>query len=343
MARVVLLSATPADDATDFNLAPLLDLQKCAKRDRFRVHSVTTDPETADLIIFAESYGAGWYFKGVRGHSFVREYRDKCFLFCANPFVIPLLPGIYTGVEQRWSSSRIRAGFYLGVTKNEFTTYARPVHDLPYLFSFMGSIRNAPVRQWLATLVHPRSFFQDTTEEFERVLHREMDQRERLDYYRRYVELTKVSKFVLCPRGLSASSIRVFETMQMGRVPVILSDGWVAPAGPAWDNFAIRVREQDFAQIPRILEEREPEAVEMGQLARREWEEWFSDEVVFHRAVESCLDIKKRRRIPEGLARWPVYLQFLRPFHRRRIAGMMYRALRRAMGISRQGPRSMRI
>src|SRR5687767_6983663 len=213
MARVFLLSATPKDDRSDFNLAPLHDLQRCAELDRFRVHSLTSDAGAADVIIFAEFYGAGWYFERVRRHELVRRYRDKCFLFCANPFVIPFLPGVYAGVERRWSSPRTRPGFYLGRTRNEFTTYSPPTHDLPYLFSFMGSVRNAPVRAKLATLRHDRSFFQNTTEDFDRVLHGKMGERERFDYERRYAEVAKASKFVLCPRGLSVSSIRLFETM----------------------------------------------------------------------------------------------------------------------------------
>jgi hypothetical protein len=332
MARVVLLSATPADDQSGFNLAPLRDLELCAELDRFKVHSVVSDAEAADLIIFAEFYGAGWYFGRIRRHPLVRRYRDKTFLFCANPFVIPLLPGVYAGVEKRWSSSRTRPGFYLGRTRNEFTTFSPPAHDLPYLFSFMGSIRNAPIRGKLATLCHPRSFFQNTTSDFDRVLHGKMDKRERLDYDRRYAELTKASKFVLCPRGLSASSIRLFETMRIGRVPVILSDDWMPPVGPLWEEFSIRVAEREFDQIPQLLEKRESEAVAMGNLARKEWEQWFSDEVLFHRLVESCLDIQRKRRIPESVARWPAYLQFLRPFHLRRMLGAPYRALRRAIG-----------
>lgn len=332
MARVFLLSATPEDDQTDFNLAPLLDLQKGAEVDRFRVHSLTDDPEIADIILFAEFYGAGWYFERVRQHPLVRKHREKCFLFCANPLVIPFLPGVYAGVEKRWSSSRTRPGFYLGRTKNEFTTFSPPAHDLPYLFSFMGSVRNAPVRRQLATLSHGRSFFQNTTEDFDRVQHRKMNQRERLDYDRRYAALTRASKFVLCPRGLSVSSIRLFETMRMGRAPVILADGWLAPAGPRWEKFAIRVRESEFAQIPRLLEEREADAVVMGELARSEWEQWFSEEVVFHHLVELCLDIKRKRKLPETIARWPTYLQYLRPFHLRRLLGEKYPALRRAIG-----------
>lgn len=335
MARVFLLSATPGDDQTDYNRAPLHDLQKAAELDRFKIHALTEDPESADLIIFAEFYGAGWYFEGVRRHPLVRKYREKCFLFCGNPFVIPFMPGVYTGVEKRWMSSRIRPGFYLGRTKNEFTTFSPPAHDLPYLFSFMGAVRNAPVRRKLATLRHPRSFFQDTTEEFDRILHRRMGQLERLDYDRRYAEVAKASKFVLCPRGLSVSSIRLFETMQMGRAPVILADDWVAPPGPRWEKFAVQMREKDFAEVPRVLEEREAEAVEMGELARKEWEEWFSEEVLFHRLVELCLDIQRKRKIPESLARWPVHLQRLRPFHFRRMLGAGLRALRDAMGKAR--------
>jgi hypothetical protein len=335
MARVFLLSATPDDDQTDYNRAPLADLQQAAEMDRFKIHSVTADPESADLIIFAEVYGAGWYFEGVRRHPLVRKYREKCFLFCGNPFVIPFVPGVYTGVEKRWMSSRIRPGFYLGRGKNEFTTFSPPAHDLPYLFSFMGAVRNAPVRRNLAMLRHPRSFFQDTSEEFDRILHRRMGPLERLDYDRRYAEVAKASKFVLCPRGLSVSSIRLFETMRMGRAPVILADDWAAPAGPQWEKFTVWMRERDFAEIPRVLEEREAEAVEMGELARKEWEAWFSEDVLFHRLVELCLDIKNNRKVSESLARWPVHLQRLRPFHFRRMLGSGLRALRGALGKAR--------
>jgi Exostosin family len=328
MARVFFLSATPGDDQTDFNLAPLIEAQKCAQIDRFGIHSLSSDPEAADLIIFVEFYGAGWYFERIRRHPLVRRYREKCFICCSNPFVIPFLPGVYTGVEKGWISRRTRPGFYLGRTKNEFTTYTPPAHDLPYLFSFMGSVRNARVRANLATLRHPRSFFQNTEQDFDRILDRKMDRRERLDYDRRYAELTKASKFVLCPRGLSASSIRLFETMRMGRAPVILADAWAPPIGPDWDKFSIRIGERDFARVPEILEERERQAVAMGELAREAWDRWFSEEVLFHYLVELCLDIQQHKTTPERLTRWTAFLHYLQPFHLRRTLSAGLRALR---------------
>ena len=330
MARAHLLSATPADDKTDFNLAPLLEARECAELDRFRVHSLVSQPDAADLIIFVEFYGAGWYFERVRSHPLVRSCREKCFLFCANPLVIPFLPGVYTGIEKRWTGPRTRPGFYLGRTKNEFTTFTPSSHELPYLFSFMGSVRHASIRERLATVRHPRFFFRDTSQDFERLLERRMNQQERVDYNRRYAELSRSSKFVLCPRGVSPSSIRLFETMRMGRAPVILSDAWVPPIGPNWDAFSVRVRERDFERIPALLERRESEAVEMGQAARREWESWFGEDVLFHRLVELCLDIQRKRKLPERWARWGAYLHYLQPFHLRRLVSGTLRSLRAA-------------
>lgn len=320
MARVILLSTTPPDDCSEVHRAPLHALRRAAELDRFGIHSLTDDPAKAEVILFVESYGGGWHFERVRRHPLLRRYREKCFMFCSNPFVIAFIPGLYTGVERRWKSGRTVTGFYVGQSAHEFGTFIPPRHDLRYLYSFVGATQNAPVRRRLACLVHPRSIFQDTSADFARALHLQMRAAERRAYHRRYAEVTKESKFVLCPRGLSVSTVRVFETMQMGRVPVILSNSWIEPPGPAWEKFAIRIPEQKYAQLPQILEEREPEAVAMGGLARREWLEWYADDVAFHRAIECCLALKRRRRVPESLARWSVYPQYLRPFHFRRLA-----------------------
>lgn len=329
MARVLLLSATPREDQTPEHMAPLRALLRAAEIDRIGEHSLTMNAAEADVILFAESYGGGWHFERVRHHPLVRRFREKCFLFCANPFVIPFLPGIYTGVERRWASDRTVSGFYVGLPENEFTTYTPPRDDLPYLFSFVGSRGTAPVREPLMRLMHPRGYIRDTAADYSRALHGTMSAGESHEYQRSYAEVIRASKFVLCPRGLSVSTIRVFETMQMGRVPVILSDGWIEPPGAAWSKFSIRVAEDRAEQVPELLEAREGDAVVMGELARREWIEWFSPEVTFHRAVEYCLAIAGRRRIPEGIARWPMYAQYLRPFHFRRMLKRQIARLRR--------------
>ena len=110
--------------------------------------------------------------------------------------------------------------------------------------------------------------------------------------------------------------MRLFETMQAGRAPVILADDWVEPDGPAWERFSVRVREEDYESIPARLEALEPEAAAMGRLARRQWEEWFSPPVIFHRMTEDCLGIADTSRtLPEPAASWAAWTQMARPSH----------------------------
>ena len=220
----------------------------------FQQHRLTNNPNAADLILFAELKGAGPYFESVRRHPLYQEFREKCFLFSANAFVIPFLPGVYASIEKRWLSDRTRSGFYLGVSENEFLQPTPPRDDLPYLYSFVGSVVNAPIRRRLAELRHPRSFFQDTSVEYQRVLHGLAADDELRDFWKRYAEVIQASKFVLCPRGLGVSSVRLFDTMRMARVPVILSDDWVEPTGPAWREFSLRIPERDFHCIPNLFE-----------------------------------------------------------------------------------------
>ncbi len=314
MAQVLLLSTAPGDDK-DYNRGAFVRLKESAQNGIFHDHCLTNNSEAADLILFAELRGAGPYFERVRRHPLVRNFREKCFLFCPNPFAIPFLPGVYTSIEKRWSSRRTRPGFYLGVSENEFLEFTPPREDLPYLYSFVGSISNAPIRRRLAELQHPRSFFQDTTADYEQFLYGTLGEDEARKFWRRYAETMQDSKFVLCPRGLSVSSVRLFDTMRIGRVPVILSDDWIEPIGPSWERFSIRIPEREFESIPDVLEKHEDQALAMGQLARKEWKAWFSPDVCFHRVVDSCLAIKNARRVPEKVAGLITWLQYLRPFH----------------------------
>lgn len=328
MADVFLLTATPETNTDPYNLFACEALRASARSNSSCQHRLTHDAAKADLILFAETLGAGFYFHRVRCHPLVRRFREKCFLFCANDFVIPFLPGVYAAIEKRWSSSRTRGGFYLAAPPNEPSALSGPFRDLPYLFSFIGATNTAPVRQHLHSLEHPRSFFLDTKSDYQRVLHREMPPDERRRYERRYVEVLQQSKFVLCPRGMGASSMRLFDTMRMGRVPIILADDWVEPSGPRWNDFSIRIAEVDWRSVPAVAESREHEAEMMSQLARSAWESWFAPLTAFYRVVEWCLEILNERQTPERWARWPVYLQCLRPFHLRHILRLKTQGLR---------------
>ena len=76
-----------------------------------------------------------------------------------------------------------------------------------------------------------------------------------VDAKRTDADFIRRTRFVLCPRGQGVSSIRLFEVMKSGRVPVIISDAFVPPAlqgRTGWTDAAIFVREHllDFSSMP---------------------------------------------------------------------------------------------
>jgi hypothetical protein len=308
MARIHLLTANPASDVRA--QGGYLSLLASARADRFKVHQLEDDPEKADLILFAE-IDAGRLCGTVLKHPYVRRYRSKCFMFSSDWRVIPFLPGVYSSVEKTWYlPRRARPGFYPSCLMNPLVKL-EPAPERDLLYSFMGDLQTASVRRVLSQLDHGRGSFVDTSKESQAVMWKGTPE-ERAAFWNRYVDIARRSKFILCPRGLAPSSIRLFETMCMGRVPVILSDEWMPPLGPRWENFSIRIAERDAPSLISILEEKEADSHAMGLAARQEWEEYFSQEVMFHRVVELCLEINQARRLPEWLARQEIIPQLLR-------------------------------
>jgi hypothetical protein len=324
MAYVHLLTAHPESDPRP--RGGYVALLENARLDRFKVHQLVDDPEKADLILFSE-VDVGRLCRDILKHPYVRRYRSKCFMFGTDFRIIPFLPGIYTAIEKSWYlPNRSRPGFYLSCLINP-QVKSEPSPDRDLLYSFMGDIQTHPVRRVLASVPHPRGLFVDTSGESQAVAWKGSAEQKEI-FYRRYADLMKRSQFVLCPRGISPSSIRLFEAMAMGRVPVILSDEWMPPAGPDWEKFSLRIPEKDAADVPRLLEGKAVDAFEMGKIARTEWEKNFSPDLIFHKVVELCLEIRQSRWLPEPIDRLSIIPQLLRPKNLREYARLWKQRLR---------------
>ena len=317
MATVYLLSAADAEaPGRPYAFDPLQRLQRAAQKDRYGEHSVTDDPEAADIILFVENCGTfHHFFHEVRHHPLYRRYPGKCFMHTRTDYPVPFLPGIYTSLRQRWyDPQRVRAGMYLVAFDHGFTQYDGGTTAREYLYSFIGKTDTHPVREKIMLLDHPSQFLFDTTPYWP---YGDLppDMKEALET--QYQDVALKSHFILCPRGFGTSSIRLFESLRMGRVPVILSDQWIAPEGPDWDTFSIRIPEADVAQLPRILAEREDEAPAMGKRAREAFEAYFAEEAIFHRVTEWCLQIRDMRSFPESVHRFRVLPQLVHPRYAR--------------------------
>jgi Exostosin family len=312
MAKVLLVTRAlenPQDNS--FQRGPYEQLKKSAGLG-FSRHQLVEDPKEADIILFPKIHVT--FGVHIRRDPLYRAFPDKCFTMGNDDEPVPMVPGVYASLRQDWYlPGRSRAGFYLSSMENPYVDFDPVEVERDLLYSFVGSTNTWPMRVQLAKLDHPRGYFLDTSKESLPILSGGSDE-QRDAFWKRYAGIARRSKFVLCPRGLGTSSIRLFESMRMGRAPVILADQWIPPSGPRWEDFSIRIPEGEALSLPRILEERENEAIALGLKARQEWERWFAPEVMFNTVVDWCLEIREARRLPEFLSRLTVFPQiFLRP------------------------------
>ena len=67
----------------------------------------------------------------------------------------------------------------------------------------------------------------------------------------KYIQTLSESKFSLCPSGSGSNSIRLWESLSYGSIPVILSDGYVLPKLKKvnWEDFVIIWKESEIKDL----------------------------------------------------------------------------------------------
>ena len=217
------------------------------RADTFGVHHVSDDPERADAVLFVDLHQqpADPLARSLLNHPLVKRPVAPVFVYDERDFPSLTLPGIYVSGRACWQHRLPVLGGPYPLLHSSLTP-SRRAPDL--LFSFRGSPTHR-VRRALAGVRHPRGVI-ELCHGAGVVSAQAQD---------RYAELVARSKFVLCPRGHGPSSFRIFETLAAGRVPVIISDDWLAPPRLPWERCAIRVAERQVGEIPQILESFESE------------------------------------------------------------------------------------
>ena len=68
-----------------------------------------------------------------------------------------------------------------------------------------------------------------------------------------YNKLLIDSRFSLCPSGSGPNSIRLWESLATGSIPIILADTLDLPVHELWDKAILRVKESDLYKLPDLL------------------------------------------------------------------------------------------
>jgi hypothetical protein len=234
-------------------------------------------PEAARVLLFVGSRDP--LQRDVRRHALARKFPERVVLYDSSDRIVPFLRGIYPSACRSWyASRRMRSGHYLRWSDRDSIRYTDPASTPTHLFGFRGAVTH-PIRRAILDLRHDRALLADTSNEAGRGYGQSAEIYR--DYRDRYGDELAAVRYVVSPRGVGPSSMRIFEAMKAGRAPVVVSDEWVEPEGPDWPSFSLRIAERDVAQLPALLERRAGDAAEMGRRARQAWERWFSPEASY--------------------------------------------------------------
>ncbi|MGA2470757.1 MAG: exostosin family protein [Solirubrobacteraceae bacterium] len=261
---------------------------RLAQADTVGAHELDDDPASSDVLLFVDlhCHDDDVFQRRLRQHPLVRSHKRKAYVYDQRDRPVWSLPGIYVCGSPRWARryKLLVGGPYASLTFND-----RPVEREPdLLFSFIGS-RTHPVRERILQLRHARALIEDTGA----VHFRQLVAEDRPDQAR-YGETLARSKFVLCPRGYGPATMRLYEVLQTGRVPVIISDEWLPPAGVDWSSATVRVAERDVERIPSILEALEDDWP-VRSSAAQELARAFSHARLWHHHASSLETLAARR------------------------------------------------
>jgi hypothetical protein len=264
--------------------------------------AITDKPTDADFFILFESFGFKQYKhrKTLLADPVIRKYLNKIIAINYDDHPVPFFPGLYTSLRNWQFDSAVHRSICYPKTHNTEIT-ASPIPSDAYQFSFVGNPKSHSSRQEIIGL------FQHFNSAFCRAVSQDFHAYSNTEK-QHYAKVIENSRFVLCPRGFSPATYRLFEVMEAGRCPVIISDTWVPPAGPDWSTCTIRIPERDICRLPQILRPCEADAALMGRAARAEWDRCFSPNARFQRYAQDFLDIathlQRQTHSLEDWGRW---------------------------------------
>lgn len=172
--------------------------------------------------------------------------------------------------------------------------------SLFYHSSFVGHPSSHPMRVYLADLLsreHRLQQYVETTS----LHHGHIPPEEQKIRKEHFNKILCQSLTVLCPRGAGENTIRFFETLAHGRIPVLISDHAVLPLKSVipYDDFVIRVPEDRLAQVADYILawlgcRSEQQITAACEQARDSWYRWLRWEQVPALVAHELTRIKHR-------------------------------------------------
>jgi hypothetical protein len=266
-------------------------------------------PELADALLIQEkfSYKDFRYTKRLLNDPFLANYISKLFTMNFDDCATGLLRGLYSNIPTGRLISRLHVAVPYAEFFNEQVFAGKHKNSQPvYLATWRGNSSSNPIRP---TFI---KFLQDKTgiaiEVTDSWLNHSLQEKDE------YVKLILNGKFSLCPAGYAASSFRIYESMALGRCPVIIADDFAKPMGPNWDEFALFYPTNKLSSLHDFLIKYESLAMEMGKKAEEVWNNYFRADILpdyYANSLVTLISGTPTCSIQSELQRWNSYNFYL--------------------------------
>ena len=159
-----------------------------------------------------------------------------------------------------------RNALFAHMTNDDFTNAKRE-----YLYSFQGGFNNkylTNIRPNIFLMKHPKNTYIKNTGgwHFENMVYNQkQNSKGELQISedckknnKSYNEILLQSRYSLCPSGSGPSSIRFWEALAVGSIPILLSDTLDLPIYTkhgGWQEAILQINEKDVEKLPEILNE----------------------------------------------------------------------------------------
>lgn len=152
------------------------------------------------------------------------------------------------------------------------------------LASFMGSFETHTIRQKISKLSNNEITIIDSGVWY----HYQPDDIRK----NKYIDLLSTSKFTFCPRGTGPSTIRIWEALASGSIPVIISDNLKMPKSNFdWNDIALFVKEDNVSSILNVIKSISKDKVyTMSQKGFELYNKYFDNTTMHNIIVEHIND-----------------------------------------------------
>ena len=147
---------------------------------------------------------------------------------------------------------------------NKCNTEFKNISDRKYLFSFTGAhdknVYMSTIRNKLLNIPQNDNYnihIKINNEWFynKNIYCNEQFNDSENDKYIEFQKLLLDSKYSLCPSGTGCNSIRFFESLSYGSIPILLSDEIILPKFIDWSNYILQIEEHNINNIYKIIEQ----------------------------------------------------------------------------------------